>query len=201
MFQRDEGTPHIVKGMTEPVAFYKASRRTIFLKLVVLCVGGAATPRLAARDRPDRGPANGIVHHVADGDSLSLTLTDGRRIAVRILGIDAPELGQPFADIARQYLKNLIEGRIVNITTLKIDPFGRAVASVMHDGQDVGLTLIQAGLAWHFKRFEAEQSRTDRQAYAAAERGARQASVGLWTDRDPVPPWDYRDRQRQSGRH
>ena len=187
--------------MTETVALYKASRRTIFLKFVVLCAGVAATSRLTARDRPDRGPSNGIVHHVADGDSFSLTLADGRRISVRILGIDAPELGQPFADIARQYLKNLIEGRIVNITTLKIDPFGRAVASVTHDGRDVGLMLVQAGLAWHFKRFEAEQSRADRQAYASAERGARQDAVGLWADRDPLAPWDYRDRQRQPGRH
>jgi len=201
MLQRDKGTPPTVKGMTQAVALCKAQRRTFFLKLVVSCAGMAATSRLAARDRPDRGPANGIVHHVADGDSFSLTLADGRRISVRILGIDAPEMGQPFADIARQYLRNLIEGQIVNITTLKIDPFGRAVASVMHDGQDIGLMLVQAGLAWHFKRFEAEQSRADRQAYASAERGARQDAVGLWADRDPLAPWDYRDRQRQPGRH
>lgn len=187
--------------MTEAVVLYKALRRTFFFKLMLICAGLASATPLAARDRPDRGPASGVVHQVSDGDSFLLTLVDGRRISVRILGIDAPELGQPFADIARQYLKNLIEGRIVSITTLKVDPFGRAVAAVMHDGRDVGLMLVQAGLAWHFKRFEAEQSRADRQTYARAEQVARQDEVGLWVDREPLPPWDYRDRQRQPGRH
>jgi endonuclease YncB( thermonuclease family) len=70
----------------------------------------------------------------------------------------------------------------------------------MLNGQDVGLILVRAGLAWHFKRFESEQSRDDRLAYAQAERVARQDAIGLWADQTPQAPWEYRDRQRQQGR-
>lgn len=150
----------------------------------------------SARARPDLGLAMGLVHQVADGDSFSLTLPDGRRIAVRILGIDAPEHGQEFAEASRQFLRNLIEGRWVDINTVKVDPYGRAVAKVSIEGRDVGLMLLQAGLAWHFKRYESDQTRDDRESYARAEQDARRHSFGLWSDARPTPPWDFRDQQR-----
>jgi len=47
-------------------------------------------------------------------------------------------------------------------------------------------------MAWHFKRYEAEQSPENRIAYSAAEREARAAKRGLWSDSEPIPPWEFR---------
>jgi endonuclease YncB( thermonuclease family) len=47
-------------------------------------------------------------------------------------------------------------------------------------------------MAWHFKRFEREQSEADRTAYAAAEAEAKAAKRGLWTDAHPLAPWEWR---------
>jgi endonuclease YncB( thermonuclease family) len=57
---------------------------------------------------------------------------------------------------------------------------------------DVCLEQIRAGYAWHFKRYQHEQSPKDRQLYAEAEDKARADKLGLWQHRNPVPPWDLR---------
>jgi endonuclease YncB( thermonuclease family) len=52
--------------------------------------------------------------------------------------------------------------------------------------------MIRAGLAWHDKQDESQQSAGDRRLYAAAEMGARADGRGLWRDPSPVAPWDFR---------
>ncbi|MFZ5541723.1 MAG: thermonuclease family protein [Pseudomonadota bacterium] len=52
--------------------------------------------------------------------------------------------------------------------------------------------MLRNGFAWHFKRYESEQEPRERLTYADAERKAKQAQRGLWSDRAPVAPWDYR---------
>lgn len=72
------------------------------------------------------------------------------------------------------------------------------MCKVLVDGRDVGLAQIQRGLAWHFKRYEREQSAADRAAYARAEEEARAARRGLWRDASPVAPWDFRASKQHS---
>lgn len=138
---------------------------------------------------------------VQDGDSFVMQAADGRRITVRIAGIDAPEKGQPFADRARRHLAELMQRGELTLTPLKTDPFGRVVADVRldgSDGPDVGLALVRAGLAWHFRRYASDQTPAQRRAYSQAEARAREEGLGLWSQRDPVPPWQHRDRQRRA---
>jgi len=68
----------------------------------------------------------------------------------------------------------------------------------MLNGLDVGLEQIKAGLAWHYKQFEQEQTINDRATYAEAERYARLNRIGLWQDSNPMPPWDFRQYQRKT---
>ena len=68
----------------------------------------------------------------------------------------------------------------------------RIIGVVYVDGQDAGLALIRAGLAWHFKRYASEQPEQQRAEYALAEQQAREAGLGLWGDLSPVPPWEWR---------
>jgi len=67
----------------------------------------------------------------------------------------------------------------------------------MRDGDNMNLEQIRAGLAWHYKKYQGEQSVADRVAYSDAEMEARRQNLGLWGDPQPVPPWDYRKAQRE----
>ena len=66
---------------------------------------------------------------------------------------------------------------------------------------DVGLAQITVGLAWHYKRYAPEQSEEDREHYAFAEEEARARRAGLWREREPVPPWEWRAREMPMAPH
>ena len=74
----------------------------------------------------------------------------------------------------------------------KLDRYGRIVGKVIVNGEDVGLRQLQAGLAWWYRQYAREQSPQDRATYAQAEDAARAARLGLWSDPQAVPPWEYR---------
>ena len=156
-----------------------------------------------SRNVPDHTPRPGVlsgrIGPIADGDSFTLIADDGRRIGVRIGGIDAPEKGQPHADQSRDNLARLLARGALEIEPIKTDPFGRQVARVRARGEDVALSQIEAGLAWHFVRYAADQSPQERTRYAQAEREARHAARGLWADPAPVAPWLHRQRKRTEG--
>jgi endonuclease YncB( thermonuclease family) len=141
----------------------------------------------------------GRIVGVIDGDTVEL-LTPGKDLVrVRLSGIDAPEKGQPFGQVAKRTLAGLVFDRPVLVDGTKRDRYGRLVGKVLLDGTDVNLEMVSRGLAWHFKRYEREQPVTDRANYARAEAVARAAHLGLWLNRKAVAPWDYRARKRQSG--
>jgi Staphylococcal nuclease homologue len=58
--------------------------------------------------------------------------------------------------------------------------------------RDLCLDQVKAGMAWHYKQYQDEQSAADREAYGAAECAAMKAKVGLWGDSHPVQPQDFR---------
>jgi len=49
----------------------------------------------------------------------------------------------------------------------------------------VNLEQVEAGMAWHYKKYQGEQSVSDRVKYADAKREARRRKLGLWRDPDP----------------
>jgi len=111
---------------------------------------------------------------------------------IRLDRIDAPKTGQAFGNRSKQSLSDLANGREAQASCTKTDRFGRRVCKVIVAGVDVGLEQIRRGMAWHFKRYEREQSGADRAAYAAAEAEAKAAKHGLWTDAHPLAPWEWR---------
>jgi endonuclease YncB( thermonuclease family) len=85
-----------------------------------------------------------------------------------------------------------VRRRIVTVDWYKKDRYGRLVGTVRLRDIDIGFEQIQAGLAWHYKRYEHEQTEEDRARYATAENEARAKRRGLWQDTEPVPPWEWR---------
>ncbi|MFT4103751.1 MAG: thermonuclease family protein [Burkholderiaceae bacterium] len=142
------------------------------------------------------GSLGGELAGVQDGDSFRLRLPTGQAVRVRIAGIDAPELGQPHADEARDALAALLDRGPLRLDAYKTDPFGRYVANVLTPDGDVGLAMVRAGHAWHFARYAREQAPADRRRHEEAQLDAQRARRGLWADARPVAPWDYRRRAR-----
>lgn len=144
------------------------------------------------------GTLQGHVIHVADGDTVTVLDSKHQQIRVRIGGIDAPERRQAFSTRSHENLSKLVRRQIVTVEWYKKDRYGRLVGTVYVRGVDVGLQQIRAGLAWHYKHYEREQTPEDRARYAAAENEARARRIGLWLDREPVPPWEWRRQQRSA---
>ena len=61
---------------------------------------------------------SGKVIKVSDGDTITV-LQDKRQIKVRLYGIDAPELKQPYGKKSKQFLSNLITGKIAEVKNQK----------------------------------------------------------------------------------
>ncbi|MBK6742500.1 MAG: thermonuclease family protein [Hydrogenophilales bacterium] len=137
---------------------------------------------------------SGRVVGVTDGDTVTLLAAGNVQEKIRLSGIDAPEKGQPYGEASKQALSGLVYGKDVVVDWAKRDRYGRIVGKVLVDGRDACLDQARAGLAWHFKRYENEQSPEDRVSYAAAEVASRAARVGLWADPAPMAPWDWRKR-------
>lgn len=136
----------------------------------------------------------GHVVCVSDGDTLTVVDAAQQEHALRLAGIDAPERSQPFGPAARLALAQAVLGRAVRFEIQKRDRYGRLVGRLFVDDTDVALRLIEQGLAWHYTRYAHEQTETERGRYAEAERKARQAMLGLWSESDPLPPWEWRAR-------
>ncbi len=134
----------------------------------------------------------GKVVSVADGDTI--TVLDGNKTQhkIRLQGIDAPEKAQAFGHKSKQSLNQLVHSKMVTVEFEKKDKYGRTVGKVLLNGTDVCLEQIKLGMAWHYKQYQSEQSNEDREIYAQAEQLAKLQAIGLWRDKNPMSPWDFR---------
>lgn len=92
-----------------------------------------------------------LVVAIADGDTLTARCGEPgayEQVKVRIAGIDAPEKAQPFGQRSRQALADLCHRETATIRSTTKDRYGRTVADVQCQGQDVGRTQVAAGMAW-----------------------------------------------------
>lgn len=131
---------------------------------------------------------------VSDGDTFTGLTQEKIEIRFRIYGIDAPEKKQPFSNKSKMYLSDLIYKKRVGIKVQKKnDGYGRPIVWVYTpDGKEVGSEMLKAGMAWHSKQYDASERYSDLENYA------RTNKVGLWSDTDPVAPWDYRKMQKKA---
>jgi endonuclease YncB( thermonuclease family) len=143
----------------------------------------------------------GKVVFVADGDTITILDAAKAQHRIRIHGIDAPEKAQAFEQRSKESMSRLAFGMEAKADCHKKDRYERRVCVIWvrpPDCPDCGLTLdvglaqITQGLAWHYKKFEKEQTVEDRARYADAEVEARARRVGLWADKNPTAPWEWR---------
>jgi micrococcal nuclease len=140
------------------------------------------------------------VVRVVDGDTLHIAAGDlGRQTTkVRLLGIDAPEMGTStsermyFAEEATAFTKRLALDKVVSVyldeRAGSRDRYERLLAYIeLPDGRFLNEELLSEGYAYADRRFRHSYY----QKYLQLEAGARSGGRGLWKDVTPeqMPPW------------
>lgn len=129
----------------------------------------------------------GKVVKVSDGDTLTILDSTNTQIRVRLYGIDCPEHGQDFSNVAKKFTSDHCFAKIDDVEVRDIDRYGRTVGIVLTpDSVNVNLALLQDGLAWHYKYYDKSEE------FAKAELDARTKKRGLWVQPNAKPPWEYR---------
>lgn len=136
------------------------------------------------------------VVRITDGDTLVVLDANNAQHKIRLQAIDAPERGQAYGTKSKEHLSDLVAGRFITVEYDKRDRYDRIVGKVLLSDEDMNLKQIEAGLAWHYKKYQKEQTPVDRVKYSDAELEARKGKRGLWQDPKPTPPWEYRQAKR-----
>jgi micrococcal nuclease len=133
----------------------------------------------------------GNVLSVEDSDKVKVAADDGSVYSATLSGVDAPDENQSYFKKAKRRLAELVEGKDVTVM-LRTDECNDTFAVIYAGGEDIGLRLIQEGLAWYSSARATAQNNADREKYQLAESTAKAGKSGLWNDKVPVPPWTFR---------
>ena len=166
----------------------------MLIVLFLLFVAGTLLVLWLGRKRPYPWTFHARVTWVCDGDTVYVRTFWGRRLKLRLIGMDAPESKQLYGKESQRYLDRLVRGRFVQVTVYANDRYGRYVAKVMKGKVDASLAVIEAGYAWAY--IFPNVPKADARAYRTAESQAKKAGRGLWSRGKPEAPWNYRKRQR-----
>ena len=138
---------------------------------------------------------------------------DKLRNKIRLYGIDCPEHGQAFGNRAGQAISDAVFGKIVSVQPVgEIDHYGRtvgiisvpddesyyeyswAVQSSLPIPDDLNSLLVREGMAWVDPQLCDDEFTCNE--LNMLEKAARIEKRGLWADKNPVPPWEWRKNNR-----
>ena len=133
----------------------------------------------------------GKVVRVHDGDTLTLLVAGNQPVKVRLAGIDAPELDQPYGQKAKRALSALAFRKEARVESPGPDKYGRTLGTVFVGAVNVNAELVKQGAAWVYRAYPFPPELEGLEAQAQA------AKRGLWAL--PVdqrcPPWDFRHKE------
>jgi len=133
----------------------------------------------------------GKIVDVADGDTATLLTSNNNQIRIRLNCIDAPEKSQDFGQRSKKSLINLIAGEYVKVKKHDVDRYGRTIGTIYLNGADINLTQVKKGLAWVYDKYCSDRK------YYNAEKQAKEDKIGLWSQPNPIEPWNYRRGERK----
>ena len=153
------------------------ARASTAFVLAILAISAYATTRY------------GTVERAVDGDTIVFKAGDAKTQRVRLADIDTPELDQPWGEEAKAALTGWAEDRGAEIRIVDTDRYGRLVATLWIDGENVNRRLVAEGHAWVYRRYLRYR------ALLRLEASARASGTGLWSGKDVVEPRVWRQRR------
>ena len=136
---------------------------------------------------------DGYVTKIIDGDTVyfqARNYNDYKKL--RLVGIDAPEINQPFGLKSKQCLGNLINNKPVKIMLFGTDRYKRTLAKILIEKIDINLAMIKNGCAWFYRRYKNTLDKDDQAMYDQAEIFAIENKKGLFSNQEAEAPWDWR---------
>lgn len=136
---------------------------------------------------------------VSDGDTITCLTDKKEQLKIRLYQIDAPEKKQAFGNKSKQTLSNLIFNKIVHIKVHGKDKYKRTLGTVYNiiifscgneRLYDINREMIERGMAWYYPFAKKNPE------YQKAQERAKANKKGLWTDKNPIAPWDFRKLNR-----
>ena len=158
-------------------------------------------------------PAQYTVKRVSDGDTLTVSDSQGTDIKVRFACVDAPEIAHTkseklskkavdkdqfkWGNQAQMRVEQLIKlkGNRVTLTITDTDRYGRKISEVrLGDRTFVQEVLVREGLALVYRPYL--KNCPSSVAIEQAETEAKSNRRGVWSDAKFVEPWAYRSRKK-----
>lgn len=90
----------------------------------------------------------GIVSLVRDGDTIEV-----ENIPIRLNGLSAPELDEPLGQASKTYMQELVLNKPVRCELNGEKSYDRFVGICYLDKKDIGISIIEAGLAIDCPRY------------------------------------------------
>ncbi len=130
---------------------------------------------------------------VIDGDTIYVSI-QGKKHIIRLYGIDASELKQEYGKFAKNFLSQILIGKIVTIKTVTTDYYGRTVALIYMDGISIQSVLLESGMAWVYDKYCRHSLCAN---WRTQQEKALQERHGLWLHKeDALPPWQWRKQSK-----
>lgn len=131
---------------------------------------------------------------IIEGDTIEVLYSESVKgkvvyipFKVRLKGIDCPESGQAYGKQAKQFTSSLCYRQQVKVFEHGKDRYRRILGIViLSNGRSLNEELLRAGFAWWYRKYSVNPT------FQKLEEQARRERRGLWQDKNPVPPWEYR---------
>ncbi len=131
---------------------------------------------------------------VSDGDTITVKSAKNGVVKIRLYGVDCPEAFQVHGENAKQFTISKSLHKRVRISPIDVDDYGRTVAVVMVNGENLNEKIIAGGNGWVFRKYCHSEFC---ESWLKLEEHARNSHLGLWQDKNPIPPWQWREQERK----
>ncbi len=135
---------------------------------------------------------------VTDGDTISCLTEAKEQIKVRLYQIDAPELDQQYGQEAQKELSYMILNAPVSIYLHGQDKNNHLLGIIIYEDGEfyANEEMVEHGFAWHYPHHGNADERT-LSKFRVGQYGAQIAKRGLWANKNPVPPWEWRKAKKK----
>lgn len=132
----------------------------------------------------------GTVVRIIDGDTFDMLTKQNKVQRIRMNGIDCPERSQDYYTVAKNALEKYIFRQEVELKTFNKDRYGRTIANVYLNNNNINIAMVKNGYAWYYKLYSSDIN------LDLAEKEAKFKKVGLWRMPSPIAPWDFRKNKK-----